>query len=215
MPKISQGEIFRYIRLALGFTQKNVADYLGVFPHSVRCFEKGRSNFKDKTILDKFYDFIQTHSNNFNYSFLKGHRYYISDSNVFDDSGDMKPETGKGCVFIYLRKEGKHHLFKEECGGWSRTYTDIQLRGKKIKEVKPVKQLNSRLHQDKQALEHLVTLKDELSKRNMKITHLSKALHLNNSVVYQWVIGTCCPTPDNYNKLADFFGWPRFLEGLS
>lgn len=136
MPKITQNERFRYIRLALGLSQKNVADDLGVFIHSIQRFEEGYSNFKDKTILDKFIAFIDNHSKDFKYSFSKGHRYYIFDSNVFDDSGDMKPETGKGCVFVYLRKEGIHHVFREECGGWTRTYTDNQLMGKKIKVVK-------------------------------------------------------------------------------
>ena len=38
-------------------------------------------------------------------------------------------------VFVYERKEGIHHMFREKTGGWSRTYTEAQLIGKKIKEV--------------------------------------------------------------------------------
>ena len=67
----------------------------------------------------------------------------------------------------------------------------------------------SLLSQDKHALERLAGIQEELSKRKMKITHLAKAINLNQSVVYQWVAGMCYPVPENYNKLADFFGWPR------
>jgi ribosome-binding protein aMBF1 (putative translation factor) len=71
----------------------------------------------------------------------------------------------------------------------------------------------SLLSQDKHAIERLAGIQEELSKRNMKISHLAKAINLNHSVVYQWCTGTCYPTPENYNKLADFFGWPHFREG--
>ena len=76
------------------------------------------------------------------HSFSAGLSYFICDKENpkcdSDDfaSNDMKPETGKGCIFIYLRKEGRHHMFREKRGGWIRTYTDTQLMGKKIKEVK-------------------------------------------------------------------------------
>ena len=76
------------------------------------------------------------------HSFSKGLSYFICDlgnaKTYVDDfaSNDMKPETGKGCIFVYLRKEGRHHIFREKRGGWIRTYTDTQLMGKKIKEVK-------------------------------------------------------------------------------
>ena len=76
------------------------------------------------------------------HSFTEGQSYFIFDSgNAKTDSddfesNDMKPETGKGCIFVYLRKEGRHHIFREKRGGWIRTYTDTQLMGKKIKKVK-------------------------------------------------------------------------------
>lgn len=70
------------------------------------------------------------------HSFTAGKGYLIFDSdNAKGDSEYMKPETGKGCIFVYIRKEGKHHVFSEKRGGWIRTYTDIQLMGKNIKEV--------------------------------------------------------------------------------
>ena len=75
------------------------------------------------------------------HSFIAGQSYFIFDSgNAKTDSddfasNDMKPETGKGCIFVYVRKEGRHHMFKEKRGGWIRTYTDTQLMGKKIREV--------------------------------------------------------------------------------
>lgn len=73
----------------------------------------------------------------------------------------------------------------------------------------------SLLSQDKDAIERLSGIQQELSKRNMKVTHLAKALNLNQSVVYQWVMGMCYPLPENYNKLADFFGWSHFRRSSS
>ena len=70
----------------------------------------------------------------------------------------------------------------------------------------------SRLVDDKHAIERLSGIKEELSRRKMKVAHLAKAINLNQSVVYQWVVGMCYPLPENYNKLADFFDWPKFKE---
>ena len=42
---------------------------------------------------------------------------------------------GKNTVFEYLRKDGIHHCFKSVRGGWTQTYTDYQLIGKKVEEV--------------------------------------------------------------------------------
>ena len=70
------------------------------------------------------------------FKFSNGKRYFIFDSDNGKGKSDyIRPETGKGCIFVYLRKEGKHHIFREERGKWIRTYTDIQLMGKNIQEV--------------------------------------------------------------------------------
>ena len=38
--------------------------------------------------------------------------------------------------YRYVGKRGIHHMFREINGGWLRTYTDAQLIGKHIKELK-------------------------------------------------------------------------------
>lgn len=48
-------------------------------------------------------------------------------------TGNNDPEVGY--TFRYLGKQGIHHMFREICGGWSRTYTDAQLVGKEVIEV--------------------------------------------------------------------------------
>ncbi len=55
------------------------------------------------------------------FSFDDGHQYII-------DGGDY--------IFGYEGKQGKHHMFREIKGNWTRTYTDAQLVGKKVLEVK-------------------------------------------------------------------------------
>ena len=46
------------------------------------------------------------------------------------------------CAFVYVKKSGLHHYFRELNGGWSRTYTDAQLIGKRIKEVQHAESTN-------------------------------------------------------------------------
>ena len=51
---------------------------------------------------------------------------------ILETGRDVK-EPVADCVFCYESKEGIHHVFREVKGGWTRTYTDAQLVGKKIK----------------------------------------------------------------------------------
>ena len=70
--------------------------------------------------------------------FTKGYVYAIRDINKGEQSGNgnMAGTTwSDDCRFRYIGKQGIHHCFQEVNGGWSRTYTDPQLVGKKIKEV--------------------------------------------------------------------------------
>ena len=71
------------------------------------------------------------------FSFKAGHRYSIRDHNAGGKFADgFNPQYGTLCVFRYEGKTGIHHCFREERGGWTRTYTDQQLVGKKIEEVR-------------------------------------------------------------------------------
>jgi len=74
------------------------------------------------------------------FTFVIGHCYRIYSTGCY---GSRKSHDAllslsweRDCVFRYEGKEGIHHCFREVSGGWSRTYTDIQLMGKKIEEVK-------------------------------------------------------------------------------
>ena len=65
--------------------------------------------------------------------FYEGRCYAIVDDDK--TSTFLNPITGTGCVFRYEGKSGIHYCFREERGGWLRTYTSNQLIGKRIKEV--------------------------------------------------------------------------------
>ena len=141
----------RQLRLTLGLSQRDLAQKIGVSANAVNNFEhgaysqNGRSEVSNKiqSFIDNIddnlpqplYD-VHAPSEKIAFSFSNGKRYYIFDSgNAKGEADYIRPETGKGCVFVYLRKEGKHHIFREQHGGWTRTYTDVQLMGKKIQEV--------------------------------------------------------------------------------
>ena len=147
----------RDLRRTLGLSQHDLAMKIGVSEGAVNYFENNRytKNCNSRARM-KINAFIDNFNNNHDasvaphpildvpahsekkttFSFSKGKRYSIFDSSNGKGEADyIKPETGKGCIFVYLRKEGKHHIFREERGGWIRTYTDIQLIGKNIQEV--------------------------------------------------------------------------------
>ena len=69
------------------------------------------------------------------YTFDVGHDYEISQSDKLKTHDIMNPATGTGCIFRYEGKRGIHHCFREVRGGWTRTYTDTQLIGKRIREA--------------------------------------------------------------------------------
>ena len=65
-----------------------------------------------------------------------GHVYSIRDHNFGGAHADgINPQYGTLCEFRYEGKRGIHHCFREARGGWTRTYTDTQLIGKKIEEA--------------------------------------------------------------------------------
>ena len=156
------GEKLFVIRKELRLSQIELANQLGVSEDDLRCFEsalfqKGcKANAKKKIS-----EFVKSHSelipypecpdldavrekeknklnelkNKIFHSFIQGRRYRIQEGKTNPYEFEFNPLNGKGCTFIYLRKEGRHHMFREERGGWIRTYTDNQLIGKYIKEV--------------------------------------------------------------------------------
>ena len=76
--------------------------------------------------------------------FKEGHCYRISSTCSVSNSGAKAPKMASAgiswerqCTFVFLRKDGKHHIFRELNGGWTRTYTDAQLIGKSVTEVLP------------------------------------------------------------------------------
>ena len=144
------------LRRTLALSQHDLALKIGVSEGAVNYFENNRytkncnsrARMKINAFIDNFngihdaspppprHDEHATSEKKTTFSFSKGKRYFIFDSGNGKGEADyIKPETGKGCIFVYLRKEGKHHIFREERGGWIRTYTDIQLIGKNIQEV--------------------------------------------------------------------------------
>ena len=71
------------------------------------------------------------------FSFSVGHVYNIRDNLMGGQNADwINPQYGTLCVFRYEGQQGIHHCFREASGGWTRTYTDAQLVGKRIEEVR-------------------------------------------------------------------------------
>ena len=135
----------RQLRLTLGLSQHDMAQKIGVSEGAVNHFEhyhyptngKSKARMKIQSFIDNFNGNLppsphheHVPSGKIAFSFSKGKRYRI-----FIKSSDNVKTVEADCIFIYLRKEGKHHIFREARGGWTRTYTDAQLLGKHIQEV--------------------------------------------------------------------------------
>ena len=63
--------------------------------------------------------------------FREGHIYRIT-----TEEEQLKYRWNNECVFRFEYQEGIHYVFREIRGGWTRTYTDAQLIGKHVEEVK-------------------------------------------------------------------------------
>ncbi len=68
------------------------------------------------------------------FEFEKDHCYVITDNSPIKNIHHF--QAVHVCVFKYEGKQGIHHMFREISGNWTRTYTDAQLIGKRISEVK-------------------------------------------------------------------------------
>ena len=61
--------------------------------------------------------------------------------------------------------------------------------------------------------EHLNKLMIDCAMKGLSLPQLAKHIGVRNWTVYTWIKDINYPTPENYNKLADFFGWPHFMKG--
>lgn len=144
-PKDYDPQYLRFHRLKHGLTAKELAERIGVVKSTITCYETGKFYPSEslwqclKKVLG--IDTLRTPESesiptSVTFSFKTGHSYTIKDGGVRSSNNEMiSPPTGDWCVFRYTGKKGIHHVFTEVRGGWTRTYTDAQLIGKKIQEA--------------------------------------------------------------------------------
>ena len=146
----SNADKLKALRYTLGLTQAQMAEKIGVSEASVMHCENGYTpigkvktpaQYKIKAFLEvqdispaviaesKKVLELEERQKSIQRHFAEGKCYviYSSQSNTWE----------RECIFMFLRKEGIHHMFREVRGGWTRTYTDAQLIGKNIQEVEP------------------------------------------------------------------------------
>ena len=160
----SRADKLKALRYTLGLSQAEMAEKIGVSEASVTLCENGYvptgkvkapAQYKIKAFLEvqdispaliaeskkvlglaKRQKAIQRH-------FTEGKCYKIYGGGQLGSYDGRKVSASSGtawerdCIFMFLRKEGIHHMFREVRGGWTRTYTDAQLVGKNIQEVQP------------------------------------------------------------------------------
>ena len=137
----------KQLRLSRGLSQNDLACATGIPLTAISNIENGK--VKSELAIERLSIIRDYLENSFiksepvfiftAFSFDIEHLYSIKDKvgyrlgHAKDDFFDV--ETGYGCVFVYIGKHGKHHVFKSVRSGWTRTYTDAQLIGKSIQEV--------------------------------------------------------------------------------
>ena len=160
----SKADKLRALRYTLGLTQAQMAEKIGVSEASVMHCENGRTPIgKVKTpAQSKINAFLEVQDVSptaitesklvfgleerqkaIKRHFTEGKCYKIYGNGQLGSYDGRKVSASSGaawerdCIFMFLRKEGIHHIFREVRGGWTRTYTDAQLVGKNIQEVQP------------------------------------------------------------------------------
>lgn len=128
----------RQLRKTLGLSQRQLAKQADVPAQFVSEFERNTYHKRKQFYgyVGNIHAFLSKHNlelqmilenqKSTHYNFICGNLYKIR------ARGDNPDNLA---TLIYIGKQGKHHCFKASPGGWSRTYTDPQLIGKKIEEV--------------------------------------------------------------------------------
>ena len=60
--------------------------------------------------------------------------------------------------------------------------------------------------------EFMNNIMQDCARKNLSLPMLAQKIGVYPQTIYSWIHERHFPTPDHYNKLADFFGWPRFYE---
>ena len=156
---------FRGLRLMNGLTQLMLTELSGVSRHTLRMWEHGKATPREYSLraavkvlggIEALRDqpdedvnirlkrstpkLVATHktrkeSTQLVHTFKEGQCYSISDASR--KQGDSFTRLSCEGLFVlrYEGKQGIHHHFRETRGGWTRTYTDAQLVGKRIQEA--------------------------------------------------------------------------------
>ena len=159
----SNADKLKALRYTLGLTQSQMAKKIGVSEASIERCENGLvplgkvktpAQSKIKAFLEvqdvspaviaesKLVFGLEDRQKAIQRHFIEGKYYKIYGSGQLGSHVRKTSSFGSttweyDCIFMFLRKEGIHHIFREIRGGWTRTYTDAQLVGKNIQEVQP------------------------------------------------------------------------------
>ena len=119
----------RYLRELLNLSRRQVASFTRTSMKSVCEAERKEDDSPSSMRIEKWLEKsvkkakeIQSKKDAFYKHFEIGKKYKIANE--------------AGFIFEFMKDTGIHHCFKAIPGGWSRTYTDAQLVGVKIQEVK-------------------------------------------------------------------------------
>ena len=130
LPKFSP-ENLRDCRKARGLSQRDLAKLSGLCECSIVHYEVGRTIPK-KASWRRICEALAREVTPRLYKLRCGACYRIKSKRSITDG--QKQEVNY--TFRYCGRKGIHYVFREVVGGWTRTYTDAQLIGRKIEEVK-------------------------------------------------------------------------------
>ena len=146
-------EMLQKLREEQGITRRQLSERIGVSEKLLAGYERG--NYPSLSTYNKIAKELGWQSldedgrecaldipeeieqpNSIAHTFIEGKCYSIRSKNLVKTDKKIGYYVEEGCTFRYEGKQGIHHMFREVKGGWTRTYTDAQLIGRKIKEVK-------------------------------------------------------------------------------
>ena len=158
----SNADKLKALRYTLGLTQTQMAEKIGVSEASIAHCENSygptsKTKTPEQSKIKAFLEVqdispaliaeskkaigLEERQKALQHHFTEGKCYRIFGGSCLGSYDRKTPSHGtsweRDCIFMFLRKEGIHHVFRSVKGGWTRTYTDAQLIGKNIQEVEP------------------------------------------------------------------------------
>ena len=200
-------EELRKRRQAVRLTQRALAKLIGMHHDAIVHYESGKRRPKAK-IWRRILSVLNSPDR------LKPGRYYLIIGNEKRQNlpQDAAPESGANCIFRYEGKRNGLYCFTEKTSKWTKTLSESQMIGKTIREtgVKAIKAGRGLIFIPEYVERNVKGLRSLMESKSMRAKEISLLTGVSIDMISKYEKGQNMPSPKNYNKLAEYFGWEKW-----